>query len=110
MIIWLAHRSMKDDSKVANKLYIKTGCLMLEDFHFFSLYSFSSIASNSTTWEYISTPVIILVSRYAPGDQSSNIHMTCARPRPLHISISMPLALNELYNVQRVSIESNVTI
>jgi len=49
MIIRLVHRSMEDDSKVTNGLYIKRGCLALEDFLFFSLYSFSCIASNSPT-------------------------------------------------------------
>jgi hypothetical protein len=33
------------------KMYIKRGCLALEDFLFFSLYSFSCIAINSTTLE-----------------------------------------------------------
>jgi len=42
---------MRDDSRVVNELYIKRGCLVLEDFLFFSLYSFSCIASNSTTSE-----------------------------------------------------------
>jgi hypothetical protein len=40
---------MGDDSRVTNELYIKRGCLVLEDFLFFSVYSFSCIASNSTT-------------------------------------------------------------
>jgi hypothetical protein len=51
MISQLVHRSMKDDSGVANRLYIKRGCLLLEDWLFFSLYWFSWIAHNSTTSE-----------------------------------------------------------
>ena len=35
--------------EVADKLYIKRVSMALEDFLFFSLYSFSCIASNSTT-------------------------------------------------------------
>jgi hypothetical protein len=44
---------MRDDSRVVNELYIKRGCSVLEDFLFFSLYSFSCIASNSTTLKNI---------------------------------------------------------
>ena len=37
--------------EVADELYIKRVLMVLEDFLFFSLYSFSCIASNSTTLE-----------------------------------------------------------
>jgi hypothetical protein len=84
---WLVHRSMKDDSKVANELYLKRGCLTSEDFLFFSLYSYSCIPSNSTTLEKILTPVSVLVSRYAPWVQTSNIHITCAQPCPLQYGL-----------------------
>jgi len=40
----MVHRSMGNDSRVADKLYIKRVVLVLEDFLFFSLYSFSCIA------------------------------------------------------------------
>jgi len=39
----MVHRSMGDDSRVADEVYIKRGCLVLEDFLLFSLYSFSCI-------------------------------------------------------------------
>ena len=45
----MVHRNMKDGSRVADELYIKRVLIALEDFLFFSLYSFSCIASNSTT-------------------------------------------------------------
>jgi len=45
----MVHRSMKDDSRVADGLYIKRVLLVLEDFLFFSLYSFSCIAKQVTT-------------------------------------------------------------
>jgi len=45
----MVHRSMRNDSRVADEAYIKRGCLVLEDFHFFSLYSFSCIAKQVTT-------------------------------------------------------------
>jgi len=37
----MLHWSIRDDSMVADEVYIKTGCLVLKDFDFFSLYSFS---------------------------------------------------------------------
>jgi hypothetical protein len=40
---------MRDDSSVADKLYIKRVLLALEDFLFFSLYSVSCIAKQVTT-------------------------------------------------------------
>ena len=45
----MVHRSMKDDLRVADKLYIKRVLLALEGFLFFSLYSFSCIAKQVTT-------------------------------------------------------------
>jgi len=45
----MVHRSMENGSRVADEVYIKRVLLVLEDFLFFSLYSFSCIASNSTT-------------------------------------------------------------
>jgi len=57
----MVHRSMRNGSRVADQLYIKRVLMGLEDFLFFSLYSFSCIASNSTTLKHI----LILVPRYA---------------------------------------------
>jgi len=45
----MVHRSMRNGSRVADELYIKRVLMVLEDFLFFSLYSFSCIASSSTT-------------------------------------------------------------
>jgi hypothetical protein len=45
----MVHRSMRNGSRVADKLYIKRVLLALEDFLFFSLYSFSCIAKQVTT-------------------------------------------------------------
>jgi hypothetical protein len=45
----MVHRSMRDDSRVADELYIKRVLFVLEDFLFFSLYSFSCIAKQDTT-------------------------------------------------------------
>jgi hypothetical protein len=45
----MVHRSMRNDSMVADELYIKRVLLALEDFLFFSLYSFSCIAKQVTT-------------------------------------------------------------
>jgi len=38
---------MRNDLRVADEVYIKRGCLVLEDFLFFSLYSFSCIAKQA---------------------------------------------------------------
>jgi len=76
----MVHRSMRNGSRVADELYIKRVLMALEDFLFFSLYSFSCIASNSTTLKHIP----IFAPRDALRVQSCNIHITCARPRPLH--------------------------
>ena len=43
----MVHRSMGNDSKVADEVYIKRGCLVSDGFLFFSLYSFSCIAKQA---------------------------------------------------------------
>jgi hypothetical protein len=45
----MVHWSMGNDSRVADKLYIKRVMLALENFDFFSLYTFSCIAKQVTT-------------------------------------------------------------
>ena len=45
----MVHRSMKNGSRVADGVYIKRVSLAVEDFLFFSLYSFSCIAKQVTT-------------------------------------------------------------
>jgi len=45
----MVHRSMGNDSRVAEELYIKRVLLALEDFLFFSLYSFCCIEKQATT-------------------------------------------------------------
>jgi len=47
----MVHRSMRNGLRVADGLYIKRVLLALEDFLFFSLYSFSCIAKQVTTLE-----------------------------------------------------------
>ena len=42
--IQTVHRSMGDDWKIADELSIQRTCFVLEDYFFFSLYSFSCIA------------------------------------------------------------------
>jgi len=43
----MVHCSMKVDFRIADEVYIMTGCSVLEDFLFFSLYSFSCIAKQA---------------------------------------------------------------
>ena len=45
----MVHWSMRNDSRVADELYIKRVLLALEDFVFFSHYLFSCIAKQVTT-------------------------------------------------------------
>ena len=85
--IRMVHWSMGDGSRVVRRIVYKESVLALEDFLFFSLYSFSCIASNSTTLENI----LILVPRYALRVQPCNIHITCARPRPLQRGCLIPI-------------------
>jgi len=40
----MVQRSMRNGSRAIDEVFIKRGCLVLEDFLFFSLYSFSWIA------------------------------------------------------------------
>jgi len=47
--IRMVHRSMRNSSWMGDELYIKRVLLVLEDFLFFSLYSFSCIAKQVTT-------------------------------------------------------------
>jgi hypothetical protein len=54
----MVHRSMKNDSRVADGLYIKRVLMALEDFLFFSLYSFRSIAKQVMTLKTASTFVL----------------------------------------------------
>jgi len=76
----MVHRSMRNGSRVADELYIKRVLMALEDFLFFSLYSFSCIAKQVTTLKqlrllscFVLSSVYILV-----------INITYARPCPLH--------------------------
>jgi hypothetical protein len=57
----MVHRSMRNDSRVADELYIKRVLLVLEDFLFFSLYSFSCIAKQVTTLKQLQ-PCLVLIS------------------------------------------------
>jgi len=47
--IQMVYRSMRDDSRVADELYIKRALLALVGFLFFSVYSFSCIAKQFMT-------------------------------------------------------------
>jgi len=61
--------------EVAGELYIKRVSMVLEDFLFFSLYSFSCIASNSTTLK----DILILVLSIRT---SSSVPQTSISPAP----------------------------
>jgi hypothetical protein len=85
----MVHRSIRNDSMMADGLYIKRVLLALGDFLFFYLYSFSCIAKQVTTlkqhWllsclDFLETNIESLARfRY----HSIVINITYARPRPL---------------------------
>jgi len=60
--IRMVHRSMRNDLRVADKVYIKRGCLVLEDFLFFSLYSFSWIAKQARHWNSFDSCLFLTLS------------------------------------------------
>jgi hypothetical protein len=89
--IWMVHRSMGNGSRVADGLYIKRVLLALEDFLFFSLYTFSCIAKQVTTLKQLrllscldfletNLELLALLFRYC----IIVINITHAIPRPLH--------------------------
>jgi len=63
----MVHQSMRDDSRVADELYIKRVLLALEDFLFFSLYSFSCISKASYDFETAFSLVLL------PSKQTSSL-------------------------------------
>jgi len=54
----MVHQSMRNGSRVADGLYIKRVLLVLEDFLFFSLYSFSCVSNASYDFEIAPTLVL----------------------------------------------------
>src|SRR5882757_4738434 len=88
----MVHWSMENGSRVADGLYIKRVLLALEDFLFFSLYSFSCIAKQVTTLkqprllfylDLLETNLKHLVLFSGYHVRVTNI--TYVRPHPLHI-------------------------
>jgi len=60
--IQMVHRSMWNDSRVADEVYIKRGCLVLEGFLFFPLYSFSCIAKQARLWPSVDSCHVLIPS------------------------------------------------
>ena len=60
----MVHQNMRNGLRVADELYIKRVLLALEDFLFFSLYSFSCISKASYDFETASTLVLSGFPRY----------------------------------------------
>jgi len=96
-MVWIVHRSMRDDSRVEDEVYIKRVLLALECFLFFSLYSFSCKAKQVTTLNQLR----VLSCLDSSTCTSSALfcfditlfvtNITYARSRPLHS--------NESYNL-----------
>jgi hypothetical protein len=80
----MVHRSMRKGSRVADGLYIKRVLSVLEDFLFFSLYSFSCIAKQVTTLKQLR---LLSCSDFLETNLEPLVlflNITYARPRPLH--------------------------
>jgi len=74
--------------EVADELYINRVLMVLEDFLFFSLYSFSCIASNSTTLKDILIPVLsIRTSSLVPQ-------------HPYHLRPTPPVTLERVFHIR----------
>jgi len=74
----MVYRSMKNGSRMADELYIKRVLIALEDFFLFSLYSFSCIASNSTT---LKTILILVPSiRISSSVLQHSYHLRSTQP------------------------------
>jgi len=103
----MAHRSMRNDSRVADVVYIKIGGLVLEDFLSFSLYSFSCIAkqvrvANSSDPCLVSIPSRGTSNHLHPNTISQYCHQYHLRP-------TLPVALEEVYyNVPDIECTVNI--
>jgi len=60
--IRMVHRSMRNGFRVADKVYIKRGCFVLEDFLFFPLYSFSWIAKQARLCNSSKSCLVLILS------------------------------------------------
>jgi len=62
--IRMVHRSMRNDSRVADEVYITRCCLVLEDCLFFSLCSFSCIAKQVRLWNSSDSTLVLIPSKW----------------------------------------------
>ena len=91
----MVHRSMSNGSRVADELYIKRVLMALEDFIFFSLYSFSCIAKQVATLKQLRllSCLDFLENEFRapclfPRYYICVTNITYTRPRPLQLSYS----------------------
>ena len=103
--IRMVHRSMGNGSRVANELYIKRVLLVLEDFLFFFLYSFSCIAKQVTTLEQfrLLTCLDSLDTNFERLSSCLHYHIwvsniTYAQPCPLHYAFKFTLKRQDTSN------------
>jgi len=89
----MIHRSMRNDLRVADELYIQSGWLVLEDFVFILSLIVLLYGKGSYDFETASGFVLSLFSQYAHREPLSCfqfnilvINITSTRPRPLHYS------------------------
>jgi len=78
----MVHRSMKNGSRGGRRIVYKESVMVLEDFLFFSLYSFSCIASNSTTLKDI---LILVLSIRTSSSVPQHPYHLCPTPPVTHL-------------------------
>ena len=79
--------SIRDDLRVADKVYLKRGCLVSEDLLFFSLYSFSCIPEQVRLWTFpdsclVLIPSIRTLKRLVPNAISHYCYQYHLHPTP----------------------------
>jgi len=91
--IRMIHWSMRNDSSVADEVYIKRGYLVLKDFLFFSLHSFSCIAKQVQLWTSLEFGLVLIPSIRTSSTLSwlryhiPDTNITCIQYRPLHYQL-----------------------
>jgi hypothetical protein len=90
---------MRNSSEVSGEVYIKRGWLRLEDFLFFSLYSFSCLVPIPQLWKYFRALVLswLVLSRAATPLRIPSLRKTL---HPCRLRSTLPVTNTELHCLQ----------
>jgi len=94
--IWMVHRSMGNNSRVADEVYIQRRCLVLEDFLLFALYSFSSIANQVPLWTSFDSCLVLISSI---GTSSFALITISHSSYQYHLRLTPPVTQSWVYAV-----------